>query len=618
MKGQKFNGAASKARNDGNGFKTDADIAGAKFRERELQKWEPEEADMPQSLTLEDDGKGWDQFKVNEDKFGVESTYDEHLYTTRINTEAEDYHERVKRAEQLAREIENEVTNDPHILEERGKIDDSGLDEEDKYSGVDRTVDSKPKDTRGDELMAALKSVNLNDKKYVPPKPKAMNNNHRDPAIVSTESKRPDSIPSKPPQPVSHQQSSPSNPHNESFRLNAQSEINSLREFSATFKVPHRIPNDMLPMLSKGKSRDQTSPRADSATSSSQSPVPTKKKMDPTKPAFKLNPKAAAFTPSKPATTQVSPKTQPKLSANNNSNNNSHGHHGHNSHSHSFSHNRSPNNPSPRMNNNQRPYSSTSSSSNNMKRHYQISPADFFGGSEKIPTKESQVEKSKKFKVSFNLFVTTKAKTAKDQPVVVEKAFTTPPTWDQTIDEPHTSLFPQPDVSKIPMSIMPSPFIQSQMMGSPNYPATASGKFPLSPHLNQLLPQMPPPTMPNQGRQPPQQQPGTPQQQPPIPSHQLQQQAMAAQAAMFQQQQFQAAMMYQQQYGMMMPGQPPMPGMYGAEGFLPPTGYMPPPMNYGTGSPNSPHTMMNSPYSGPSPHQNSYSGHRRYQKRNNQ
>lgn len=637
MKGQKFNGAKPKApvsasgTNSSGGFKTDSDISKAKFKERELQRWVPDENDVPKSLSLEDDGAGWDQFKVNETKFGVGSTYDEHLYTTRINTEAKDYQERLKKAEKLAREIENDVTSDPHIMEERGKIDDSGVDEEDKYSGVDRTEEvAKPKDTRGDELMAALKSVNLNDKKYLPPKARALGNNHNDPAIVSTESKRPDSIPSKPPQASNTQTSSKAqSPNNESFRLNAQSEINSLREFSATFKVPHRMPNDMVPMLSK-KPNEETSNSQSPVPATAPAPAPAKKKMDPTKPAFKLNPKAASFTPSaKPPV--ASPKTQPKLSAPNSASTNGSGNSGtsggHNyGHNHNFNHNRSPNNPSPRMNT-QRPYSNNSSNSSNpMKRHYQISPTDFFGGSNKIPTKESQVEKSKKFKLSFNLFVTAKSKTEKDQPVIIERAFITPPTWDQTIDEPHQNLFPQPDPSRIPMSIMPSPFIQSQMMGSPSMgmypspqlqpPTPNQSKFSMSPL--QGLPQIPPPTQGqrhSQGSQGGQGGSSTPQgQQPPTPQQQ-QQQAMAAQAAMFQQQQFQAAMMYQQQYGMMMPGQQPMPGMYmpnGSEGFMPPSGYMPPPMNYGSGSPTSSHMMMNNNYNGN--HQNY--GNRRYQKRN--
>lgn len=119
-------------------FKTDTDISGKSkiIKERELQRWVPD--DDSTMITLDDNSNGkWDQFKVNEEKFGVESTYDEHLYTTRINTSAPDYQERLKHAEKLAKEIEGQVTSDPHMLEERGfEIDDSGVDEEDRKSVV--------------------------------------------------------------------------------------------------------------------------------------------------------------------------------------------------------------------------------------------------------------------------------------------------------------------------------------------------------------------------------------------------------------------------------------------------------------------------------------------------
>ena len=57
-------------------FKTDADISGKmQIKERELERWVP---DDEVELTLEDDGSEWDQFKVNQEKFGVESSYASH------------------------------------------------------------------------------------------------------------------------------------------------------------------------------------------------------------------------------------------------------------------------------------------------------------------------------------------------------------------------------------------------------------------------------------------------------------------------------------------------------------------------------------------------------------
>ncbi|KAK6198102.1 uncharacterized protein RJT21DRAFT_250 [Scheffersomyces amazonensis] len=600
-------------------FKTDTDISGRlNVRERELERWVPDE-DLTHNpaLTLNaDDHKSgaWDQFKVNEEKFGVESSYDEHLYTTRIDTSAADYEDRVKRAERIAREIEGQVTSDRHILEERGiQIDDSGIDEEDKYSGVDR---------RGDELMAALRNTSIsNDNsnnssftklipgKYVPPRQRAAQY-HNDPAIIASSaiskpnavSESPTSTPiptsespvpsasisgdissSKDPESIAQSHAKSVNitnskitskpesippkpvvgtpqPHNESFRLNAQSEINSLREFSANFKIPHKLPSDLLPILTKDKLKQDEilkkqheqqalkKEREEKEKEKEQQPVQTqtqtqqevqKKKLDPSKPAFKLNPKAAVFTPSSKHN-QLSP-TPPKAN-----------------------YQRSPNNPSPRMSTS-RAYSQSNGSSGSsltIKRHHQISPADFFGGVHKIPTKESQQEKSKSFHLYFNLFVTTRKKYEEKEkndetgPLIYEKAFQTPPTWDSTIDDTHEKLFPVLNTFQQGAPVVipnTNQFIPSPLMSQPSiptgYPSPVNSKFPLSPH-------------------------------------QQQQQQAAAAAAMAhfqqQQQQFHAAMLYQQQFPP--PGQPPI-SMYpgGEPAFLPPGGFMPPPGGYVSG-----------------------------------
>lgn len=72
-------------------------------------------------------------------KYNVVSTYDENLYTTKldkskITKEQNDY------AEKIYNEIKNSSYNEKniHILEDRGIIDekDGDFDEEDKYSSV--------------------------------------------------------------------------------------------------------------------------------------------------------------------------------------------------------------------------------------------------------------------------------------------------------------------------------------------------------------------------------------------------------------------------------------------------------------------------------------------------
>lgn len=207
--------AAKSAKSSTSGFKTDTDISGnLKARERDLQRWTPEEDDEAKlkilSGGLEDDNDTfgsiggsnnnnsgvWDQFAVNEKKFGVQSSWDENLYTTRLRKDDPDFMAKYQEADKIAREIESQGYNgNIHLAEERGiNVDDSGMDEEDKYSGVDR---------RGSELMAALKSglssgnSNLSavsrdnalpsatNGKYIPPKQR--NEVHNlDPAIISS------------------------------------------------------------------------------------------------------------------------------------------------------------------------------------------------------------------------------------------------------------------------------------------------------------------------------------------------------------------------------------------------------------------------------------------------
>lgn len=155
-------------------FKTDTDISGQRgaIYERELQRWNADDESTP-ALALDDldsSSQPWDQFEVNENKFGVQSTYDENLYTTAIDRSHPEYKLREKKAEQLADEILKSGHNgNVHLAEERGvQVDDSGLDEEDKYSGVDR----RPVSAR-------------NPNKYTPPSLRKKDI-PLDPAIVSS------------------------------------------------------------------------------------------------------------------------------------------------------------------------------------------------------------------------------------------------------------------------------------------------------------------------------------------------------------------------------------------------------------------------------------------------
>ncbi|CAI5758401.1 unnamed protein product [Candida verbasci] len=331
-------------------FKIDEEITtSTKIKERELTKWIPDEP-IDNNLLLEDDGSNWDQFASNEEKFGIKSTFDEHLYTTKIDKNAPDYQQRLERANKIAKEIESQQTTDLHMLEERGLIiDDSGIDEEDKYSGVDR---------RGNELLAALKNTTIAQDKQV----HKNDYNLVDPAIVSSSKENSKKL--------------------DYYRLNSQSEINSFKQFSANFKIPHKVPADLLPILSKNVDK--------------QKEIINKNQTQQQPKNNKYNIKAASFTPT---FTPLSPQQQQQLQQ--------------------------------QQQPTSRTFSNGSSSTSSSKR-YHITSQDFFG-IDKIPTKEKQQDKIKKFKTGFS-FVSSGSQ---------ELTFQTPPTWDSTIEESYSKLFPK-------------------------------------------------------------------------------------------------------------------------------------------------------------------------------
>lgn len=114
---------------------------------RELQRWVPDPSEGT-ALSLDDDmaangSTSWDQFALNERKFGVRTDYREELYTTVLDPSKS----RISRAEanRIASEIEagnksaSTATTNIHMMEERGmEIDDGDMDEEARYGAVMR------------------------------------------------------------------------------------------------------------------------------------------------------------------------------------------------------------------------------------------------------------------------------------------------------------------------------------------------------------------------------------------------------------------------------------------------------------------------------------------------
>lgn len=77
----------------------------------------------------------WDQFSANENKFNVKASFDENLYTTKLDMSSIDLSRRVE-AERIAREIVSQTSSNMHVVEERNQASDTDFDEEDRYSGV--------------------------------------------------------------------------------------------------------------------------------------------------------------------------------------------------------------------------------------------------------------------------------------------------------------------------------------------------------------------------------------------------------------------------------------------------------------------------------------------------
>eukprot|EP00577_Skeletonema_sp_RCC1716_P008540 CAMPEP_0113418096 /NCGR_PEP_ID=MMETSP0013_2-20120614/26016_1 /TAXON_ID=2843 ORGANISM="Skeletonema costatum, Strain 1716" /NCGR_SAMPLE_ID=MMETSP0013_2 /ASSEMBLY_ACC=CAM_ASM_000158 /LENGTH=743 /DNA_ID=CAMNT_0000305293 /DNA_START=13 /DNA_END=2241 /DNA_ORIENTATION=- /assembly_acc=CAM_ASM_000158 len=97
----------------------------------------------------------WDQFAANQEKFGVKTSFDENLYTTKLDKDKIDQ-AKLKHAERIAREIEGQATTNIHLAEERNQKLALDFDEEDLYSGV---LDKSGKDKAAREEEARKKAA---------------------------------------------------------------------------------------------------------------------------------------------------------------------------------------------------------------------------------------------------------------------------------------------------------------------------------------------------------------------------------------------------------------------------------------------------------------------------
>ncbi|GAB1525096.1 poly(A)-binding protein binding protein [Rhizoctonia solani] len=225
----------------------------------------------------------WDQFSANEKMFGVVTSFNEEAYTTAIDRNAPDFKEKERKAEIIAKEIMAAASNNPHIAEERGAVDDSGLNEEDKYSSVIRGQNAYiPPGARRAAAAAANGTstpVKSPDAKSPPPTvstPVNTNNTGPAPTSTTTTATSPPAEASKPevPKVAVNGSETPAKPGennlvgsfrefvtNEKQRLaqKKQAIVKSEKEkrmaelvaFSQSFKLNKPIPKDLVSILTK-------------------------------------------------------------------------------------------------------------------------------------------------------------------------------------------------------------------------------------------------------------------------------------------------------------------------------------------------------------------------------
>ncbi|KAG6908340.1 hypothetical protein DXG01_005251 [Tephrocybe rancida] len=263
---------------NGNTFRTDTDISARKGggRERELQQW----SDGPQPPAANDDdtfgpstnNTPWDQFAVNEKLFGVKTDFDENLYTTKLDRTAADFKERERHAQRIANEIIGATTSNPHIAEERNlNVDDSGVNEEDKYGAVVRGTNAYvPPGARKPGALSPPVSNAVVTSTATADIPK-LSVNGPDGVTLPSQTQSPSS--SKAPSPSPNKQPADALPAFRDFVTNEKQRLTQKRQalvksemdkrmaelvkFSKSFKLNKPIPDDLVPILAKDEEKQR-------------------------------------------------------------------------------------------------------------------------------------------------------------------------------------------------------------------------------------------------------------------------------------------------------------------------------------------------------------------------
>ena len=125
--------------------------AAASKPDESLQKFFKAESGVLDKDLYDEDLENWDQFLENEKRFNVKTTFDEELYTTRLDKNLLTS-QQIKKAERISKEIQRLPASNCHLQEDRGHIIEA--DEEKAYSAVIGTGKYKEEEgtIEGDEL----------------------------------------------------------------------------------------------------------------------------------------------------------------------------------------------------------------------------------------------------------------------------------------------------------------------------------------------------------------------------------------------------------------------------------------------------------------------------------
>jgi len=124
-------GVPSPTDNSTDRFTTDAEIAarGQAGRERDLVPWHGEDEEREALEDTTAGREGWDQFEANEQRFGVKTTFNEELYTTKLNP---------ARIPQAMRESAEKIAQEIESGQMATEVEGVGDDEEGHFSAVSR------------------------------------------------------------------------------------------------------------------------------------------------------------------------------------------------------------------------------------------------------------------------------------------------------------------------------------------------------------------------------------------------------------------------------------------------------------------------------------------------